>query len=106
MRIPACKLWSHEAYGRCVSEDSTGICPAEMPYDFASSDIVVIYRLHAGGLQSFFVSAVCGPYGHRILVQSPHGIHTMTFKTRKCPHGSHYSAYKTRAEPYSAFRGL
>ena len=51
MRIPACKLWSHKAYGRCVSEDSTGICPAGMPYDFASSDIVVIYRLHAGGLQ-------------------------------------------------------
>ena len=59
MRIPTCTLWSHEAYGHCVSENSTGICPAGMPYDIASPEIVVIYRLHAGGLQGFFVSTVC-----------------------------------------------
>ena len=60
MKIPTCKLWSHEAYWRCVSEDSTGICPTGMPYGFTCPEIVVIYRLHAGGLQGFFVSTVCG----------------------------------------------
>ena len=59
MRIPTCKLWPHEAYGHCVSGDSTGICPAGMQYDFVSYEIVVIYRLHAGILQGFFVSTIC-----------------------------------------------
>ena len=86
------KLWSHEAYGHCVSEDSTGICPAGMPYDFVSPEIVVIYRLHAGGFRVSSSLLYVGPYGHRILVQSPYGIHTMAFKTRKCPNG------KTRAD--------
>ena len=31
-----------------------------MPYDFASPEIVVIYRPYAGGLQGFFVSTICG----------------------------------------------
>ena len=37
-----------------------GVCPAGMPYEFASPEIVVIYRLHAGGLQGLCGSFVCG----------------------------------------------
>lgn len=60
MRRPAYKLWSHEAYSRCVSEDPTGMYPEGMPCDFASPEIVVIYMLHAGGIQGFYGSSVCG----------------------------------------------
>ena len=37
-----------------------GICPVGMPCDFAFPEIVVIYRLHEGGLQGFIISTVCG----------------------------------------------
>ena len=89
MRIPSYKLWSHEAYGPCVSDDPTGMSPAEMPYDFASPEIVVTYLGYMRVVYSVSTALLyAGPYGIQIFVWSPYWVHTMTFKTCKCPNGS------------------
>ena len=75
-----------------------GMCPAGMPYDFASPEIVVTYRLHAGGLQCFYGSCVCGNVRASNTRTNPYGVYTMTFRTRMCPNGSRKSAYRTRAD--------
>ena len=60
MRIPTVSDGHMKLPAIASQRDSTGICPEGMPYDFVSPEIVLIYRLHAGGLQGFFVSTVCG----------------------------------------------
>ena len=64
MRIPIYKLWSHEAYGPCITDNPIGMCPAEMPVDFASPEIVVTYLGYMQvNLQRFYSASVLGKGG-------------------------------------------
>ena len=84
------------------------MCSAGLPDEFASPEIVVTYRLHAGGLQRFCGSCVCGTVRASNTRTNPYGVHTMTFRTRKCQNGSRKRAYRTLADTVgcpSRFRG-
>ena len=101
VRILTCKLWSHKTYGYCVSEDSTGIYLAGMPYDFVSPEIVVIYRLHAGGLHGFLVSTVCGSVWASNTRTEPIRSKLVSVQT-----GAIRVCTRLVRIPYGAFRGL
>ena len=57
---------------QCVSDDPTGMCPAEMSYDFASPEVVVkhlgyirvVYSVSTGAVRNSNIrtEAVRGPY--------------------------------------------
>ena len=101
MRIPACKLWSHEAHGQCVSMDSTGTCPPE---------IVVIYRLHAGALQGLFVSTVCGSVWASITrtepVLGPYDDFQNSEVSKREPLECVQDSYIYRPMPFAPYRSL
>ena len=101
MRIPACKLWSHEANGQCISEDSTGTCPPET---------VVIYRLHAGALQGFFVSTVCGSVWASITrtepVRGPYNTFQNSEVSKREPLECVQDSYIYCTMPFAPYRSL
>ena len=81
-----------------------------MPYDFTCPEIVVIYRLHAGDLQGFFVSTVCGSVwtsnARTELVRGPYDDFQNSSVSKqeplKCVQDS--SGYRTM--PFAAYRSL
>ena len=101
MRIPACKLWSHEAHDQCVSGDSAGTCPPE---------IVVIYRLHAGALQGFFVSAVGGSVWASITrtepIRDPYEYFQNSELREREPFKCIQDSYIYRTMPFAPYRSL
>ena len=81
-----------------------------MSYDFASPEIVVIYRLHAGCLQGFFVSTVCGSVwasnNRTESVRDPHDDFQNSQVSKREPLECVQDSCGHRTVPFAAYRSM